>query len=155
MPPPAGTLTANESGYSEEIVYPTPNTPKTGASISLLNLAQTYDGGAKTVAASTQPAGLPVVLTYNGGSQAPSSAGTYSVQASITDPNYNGSASGVLTISPASGAISLNNLAQSYDGTPKIVSASTQPAGLTVSITYNASTPGSDGRRSLHGGRHP
>lgn len=36
--------------------------------------------------------------------------------------------------------IALSNLNQPYDGTPKAVTAATDPAGLTVSITYNGST---------------
>src|SRR5207247_2271637 len=82
------------------------------ATIALGNLAHAYDGTAKTAAATTTPVGLPVVITYNGGSAAPSAAGSYTVVATINSANYTGSASGTLVIAKATATIVLSNLAQ-------------------------------------------
>jgi hypothetical protein len=43
------------------------------------------------------------------------------------------------TISKATAGITLDNLAQSYDGTPKSATATTNPAGLGVTLTYSQS----------------
>jgi hypothetical protein len=44
-----------------------------------------------------------------------------------------------LTINKTSATVTLSNLSQTYDGTAKSASASTNPAGLSVSTTYNGS----------------
>lgn len=72
------------------------------ASVSLANLRHTFDGGAKEAAVTTEPAGLNVAVTYDGSEIAPSAIGSYSVVATVTDPNFVGSASGVLEIKKAS-----------------------------------------------------
>jgi len=107
------------------------------ATVTLGNLAQTYDGTAKSATATTSPLGLAVALTYNGASDAPKSAGSYAVVAKITDPNYNGSANGTLNINLASASIALTNLTQVYDGTAKSVTVRTNPANLSYEITYD------------------
>jgi hypothetical protein len=68
------------------------------ASIILSNLAQTFDGSPRIVTATTLPAGLPVEISYNDTAAAPSEFGKYTVQATITDPNYTGNATATLTI---------------------------------------------------------
>ena len=190
---------------------------KAAATVSLSDLSHTYDGTAKAATATTEPAGLGVVLTYNGTATAPTDAGSYTVAAVIDDTNYQGSASGSLVIgkatpvltwanpadivygttlgaaqlnatanvpgsfvyTPAAGAtlpagadqplnvsftpddttnyttataqaaitvtqatatVTLGNLSQTYDGTARAATATTDPAGLTVVLTYNGAT---------------
>ncbi len=108
------------------------------AMVALGNLLQTYSGTPKVATATTTPAGLAVALTYNGGG-APTNAGTYAVVATIADPNYTGSATGSLTIEKALIPVILSNLNQTFDGTPKSVTATTTPSGLTVNVTYDSS----------------
>jgi DNA/RNA endonuclease G (NUC1) len=110
---------------------------KATAGVALAHLQQTYDGSAKVATVATTPAGLTVTVTYDGGSTAPTNAGSYAVAATVVDPNYVGSASGTLVIDPATATITLSDLAQAYDGTPKSVTTTTTPAGLTVDVTYN------------------
>ncbi|MFM7182849.1 MAG: tandem-95 repeat protein [Verrucomicrobiales bacterium] len=69
------------------------------ATVTLGNLNQTYDGFSKPVSVTTTPAGLAHTVTYNGSSTVPINAGSYAVVATITEPNYTGSASGTLVIS--------------------------------------------------------
>lgn len=111
----------------------------TTATITLSDLSQTYNGSPRPVTATTTPAGLPVLLTYNGSVTAPTAAGTYTVSAVIDDPAVIGSATGTLVISKANASILLGNLSPSADGTPKTPTATTTPAGLTVSFTFNGS----------------
>jgi hypothetical protein len=74
---------------------------KLPATVALSNLSASYDGTAKAATATTSPAGLPVTLTYNGNSTAPTNAGSYAVVATISSATYEGSAMGTLVISPA------------------------------------------------------
>jgi hypothetical protein len=58
----------------------------------------------------------------------------------ITDPNYQGSASGVLTVAKATATVSISGLTHAYDGDEKSVNVTTDPAGLAVVVTYDGST---------------
>ena len=71
---------------------------RAAAEITLGGLVRTYDGAPKAVTVSTAPAGLAVAITYDGAAEAPSALGSHEVVASITDANYQGSASATLVI---------------------------------------------------------
>ncbi len=109
------------------------------ATVTLGNLAQTYDGEPKSVTATTTPAGLVVDLTYDGSATAPTAAGSYAVAGVINDLNYSGSSTGTLVIARANAGVYLDDLWTTYDGTTKSVTASTEPEGLSVSVTYDGS----------------
>ncbi len=130
--------TVNDSNYtgsaSDTLVV-----SQAAATVTLSGLSQTYDGGPRVVTATTTPAGLTVDITYNGSSTAPTDAGSYSVSATVNDTNYTGSNAGTLVVSQASATVALSGLAQTYDGSPRVVTATTTPTGLTVDITYNGS----------------
>jgi acetyl esterase/lipase len=78
------------------VAVPTPT-----AVVTLGNLSTTYDGSSKSATATTTPSGLAVSFTYDGSATPPTGAGSYAVVGTIADPNYPGSASGTLVISPA------------------------------------------------------
>ena len=107
------------------------------ATVTLGSLAQIYDGDPKPVTAITDPAGLDIAITYDGDTAAPTNAGSYAVAATVSDPNYSGTAAGTLVIAPAAATVTLGDLAQTYDGDPKPASATTEPEGLAVAITYD------------------
>jgi uncharacterized repeat protein (TIGR03803 family) len=74
------------------------------ATVTLGSLTQTYSGSPEYATVTTGPAGLAtsVVYTQNGQPVAnPTAAGSYQVVATITNPNYAGSATGTLVINPA------------------------------------------------------
>ncbi len=99
--------------------------------ITLGNLGQTYTGGACPVTATTTPAGLPVAVTYNGSSTAPTNAGSYQVVGSIV--GIAGSVTNTLVISPAQATISLSGLSTNYDGNSHAATVTTSPGvGLTI-----------------------
>jgi uncharacterized repeat protein (TIGR01451 family) len=123
------TITASQPGdsnYNAAANVPQSfNIAKASATVSLSNLSQTYDGTAKSASASTNPNGLNVVITYGTGSSAhrrntasltPIDAGSYSVTATIDDPNYEGSATDTLVISKADATISVTGYTGAYDG---------------------------------------
>ena len=130
---------------------------KIAATITLSNLSQIYDGTAKSVTVTTNPAGLSYSLTYNGSGTAPTAAGTYSLVATITNANYSGSTSGALVIAKVTPAFS-NLIAPSINSgvTPTslggtLKSGSLIPSG-SVSITLNGgnSKRGPGWFRQLH-----
>jgi hypothetical protein len=71
------------------------------ATVTLGNLSQTFDGTAKSATATTTPAGLTVVFTYDGSPNAPTNAGTYQVIGTVSDAVYVGSATNNLVITGA------------------------------------------------------
>ena len=90
---------------------------KAAASIALGSLNQTYNGSAEAATAATTPNGLAVILTYNGSTTVPTSAGSYTVVGTINDPNYQGNATGTLVIAPAALTITAAANTKTYDGT--------------------------------------
>jgi hypothetical protein len=77
----------------------------TPATVVLSNLTATYTGAPRLAVATTTPAGLPVVVTYNGSATPPVDAGSYAVVATVNDPNYSGRATGTLVVAKASQSI--------------------------------------------------
>lgn len=127
-------LTASSDNLSQVV-------NKATASVNITNTSQTYDGNPKSVTTSTTPAGLTVNVTYNGSSTAPSNAGSYPVVATISDANYQGSASGTLTIGKATATLTLSGLSATYNASAQSVTVTTTPPGLTVvNVTYNGSS---------------
>jgi pectin methylesterase-like acyl-CoA thioesterase len=112
---------------------------KLTAGVTLSNLAQSFNGSPAAVTVTTEPAGLPVNVTYNGGTTPPAAIGTYTVVATVNDPNYQGSATGTLVVDRTPVAVTLSNLVHTYDGTPKSATVTTNPAGPLVTLTYNGS----------------
>ena len=110
------------------------------ATVTLSDLNPTYTGSSKSPTVTTNPAGLAFSVTYDGLSQAPTNAGSYAIVATITEPGYTGSASGTLVIGKALATVTLGSLSPTYTGTPKAATATTSPAGLAVSFTYDSSS---------------
>ena len=139
----AVTITASQAGNAT--YDPAPNVSQSfvvyraGAQITLGGLNQTYDGTAKSVTVRSSPTLYLFNITYGGSLMAPTAAGSYPVVATVMDPNYAGSATGTLVIEKATAAITLSGLNANYSGAAKPVSATTNPAGLTVNLTYNGS----------------
>lgn len=79
---------------------------KAVASISLSDLAYTYDASAKSATATTTPAGLAdVSITYNGSATLPVNAGSYAVLATLSNNDYSApGASATLVIAQAAQA---------------------------------------------------
>ena len=56
------------------------------------------------------------------------------------DANHTGNTdSKTFAITPAVAVVTLDNLTQTYTGTPRSVTVTTVPAGLTVEVTYDGS----------------
>ncbi len=118
------TVTASQAGngdYNPATPLQQTFTISNGAaniSLDSGSLSQTYDASPKPVTATTVPSGLTYSVTYDGSSIAPTAAGSYSVTATITDPNYQGSATGTLDVAPYTPVLTWNQPADIVYGTP-------------------------------------
>ncbi|MBC6992407.1 MBG domain-containing protein [Hymenobacter sp. BT491] len=134
----------NQNGSVVITISPAP------ATIDLSGLDVLFDGATKSVTATTAPQGLSgVTITYNGAQSAPSNAGTYTVVATLTNPNYTlvdatskspiASVTRTLVINQAPATIALNSddLAQTYTGSPKAVRTTVSPAAAGALVTYS------------------
>ena len=92
---------------------------KAVAAITLGALNFTYTGAPVSTTATTDPAGLTVVITYDGGAASPVNAGSYTVNATITDANYTGVATGTLVIAKAPAAVTLSQIPHFWSKTHK------------------------------------
>jgi hypothetical protein len=120
------------------------NIAKATAAITLGDLNQTYTGTARNATASTNPSGLSgITISYSRNAApvaSPVNSGSYEVLASLTNSNYQAdNAAGTLVIDKATATITLTDLAHTYDGSAKAASATTDPAGRNVSISYSLS----------------
>ena len=129
----------NESNYSGSVTNTLVIT-QAEAAVTLASLSQVYDGTGKTATASTIPADLNVLLTYDGLAEAPVNAGSYQVVGTVRDANYSGSATNTLVISRAEAAVTLANLSQVYGGTAREATFTTIPGQLIVELTYDGNT---------------
>jgi hypothetical protein len=125
------------------------NIVKGQASASFDNLNFFYDGTAKAATVSTIPAGLTTVITYNGSTTAPINAGSYAVAAAINDPNYQGGASGILTISYApvqtsckTSGLVYNRATKTYNGTLSVTNTGSSAIAGTLTVELDGLTAG-------------
>ncbi len=84
------------------------------ATLTLGNLVTTYDGTPKSPSVTTSPAGLDVILTYNGVTTPPTEAGTYTLVATIDDVSHTGSVSQTFTIETAAALVTATARTKTY-----------------------------------------
>jgi hypothetical protein len=101
-----GFAASSDSSQTLTITAATPT-------ITLGSLTQTYNGSPRATSATTVPIGLAVTFTYTGigsttyptSATAPSAAGSYRVAATVSSPDYTGTASGTLVINQATPSV--------------------------------------------------
>jgi hypothetical protein len=119
---------ANHSG-SNGSVSQTVN--QAAATVTLSNLTQTYTGAGLSPTVTTVPAGLSTTPT----GYPDTNVGSYSVTATVSDPNYTGSAHGTFTINQASQTITLSNVPSSAAYNSQFTVTGTASSGLAVAFT--------------------
>jgi hypothetical protein len=86
---------------------------------------------------------LPPGLSINAGkgliSGTPTQAGTYDVTLTLSNSAGDSESTLKITINKATAPIALGNLSTIYDGSSKSATATTTPAGLSFSLSYNGS----------------
>ena len=78
--------------------------------------------------ATTKPGGLTVSVTYNGNATVPTAPGSYSVVATVSDTNYQGTASGTLIIQPNFAAYQGQYFSSDQLADPTVSGPSANPA---------------------------
>jgi hypothetical protein len=153
------TVTASQGGDSNHNAAADVSQPlaiaKAASTTTVTAADAVYDTGTHGGTASASGAGglsQSLTVSYSGRAgtsygptaTAPTNAGDYTASASYGgDANHNSSSgSKDFTIAKAQTTIALSNLTQSYDSTPRVVTAATvSPSGLSgVTVTYNGST---------------
>ena len=94
----AVTYTPTDTNYSVASGVVEVNVQQASAVVTITNIEQEYDGTPKEVTVTTEPAGLSVSVTYNGGATLPMEVGEYAVSVNVANPNYTGSATATLSI---------------------------------------------------------
>lgn len=112
---------------------------KAAATVAVNNRSAVYGEPDRAVSVAVIPSGLALNIKYDGSSTVPSSPGTYTAVATVTDPNYQGIGTGTLLISKAKATISLSNLTTVYNGSAQEVLVSITPSDLDYTVTYNGS----------------
>jgi uncharacterized delta-60 repeat protein len=140
------TVTASQAGNSNfnpaSSVSRTFSIATATATVTLGNLSQTYNGVSRSAQVTTSPFGLSVTVTYSqDGSpvSSPINVGSYNVVAKINNPNYQGSASGVLVINKATPVIFWNTPPSIIVGTPLSSEQLNATANVTGTFQYNPS----------------
>lgn len=104
---------------------------------------QVYNGSPHPVTVSGVDAPYTTTVLYGDPASAtpPTNAGSYPVIVQIKEGTEVLATLNVqLVIAKATATVSLSNLEQPYDGSPKPVTVTTNPVGLTVVVTYDGST---------------
>jgi MBG domain len=135
------TQAGNTNYNAATLVDQSFNVVSAGANVTLANLSHTYDGSAKFATATTIPAGKNVAFSYsrNGVPVAsPINAGAYTVQATITDPGFQGTATGTLVINKANPVVTWIAPASILFGTALGNAQLSATANVPGSFRYNA-----------------
>jgi hypothetical protein len=103
-----------------------------------------YSGGSGTGAVTYSAAGVGGGSCTVSGATLTATSGTGACNVTATkaaDDNYNTATSAAVsvTLQKATATVTLGSLNQTYNGTPRAATATTSPAGLTVTFTYNGS----------------
>jgi RHS repeat-associated protein len=110
---------------------------KADATMTLSGLSLIYDGTPRIATVATDPAGLAgVAITYDGSTTPPTDAGTYSVVATLSNPNYQAaSATGSLTIARAPQTVTFDALPDRTYGDAPFSLTAFAGSGLPVTFT--------------------
>jgi alpha-tubulin suppressor-like RCC1 family protein len=105
----AVVVTATQAGDANHLaaaeVSQTVTVTKAPSTVNLSGLSRVYNGAPQIPGVETDPAGLSVVLTYEGLPDPPVNAGSYAVVATVNESRHAGSASGTLVVAKAPQAI--------------------------------------------------
>ena len=115
---------------------------KATAIVTLGSLSQTYDGMAKTVTATTDPAGLAMDFTYDGSATAPAAAGSYTVAGTVNEANYHGSATNTLVIGKATATVTTWPAATAITYGQTLAAATLSGGAASVAGSFAFTTPG-------------
>jgi hypothetical protein len=136
-----GSLAAVNYSF-DTLVDGTLTVTKVPSTVTLSNLAVTWSTNSLVPAVKTTPAGVNLVLTYNGSTNLPITAGTYTVVATVDDPNYSGTVTNLLTISKATQVITFAPMTNrlSINQLSNVVVSASSSSGLPVTLSLDANS---------------
>jgi gliding motility-associated-like protein len=152
----AGTTTITASQGGDSNWNPAADVPQTltvfvaNVTVTLGNLTATYDGLGHAATATTTPAGLTVLITYDGSTDIPVDAGSYAVAASVNEPGYHGTATGTLIISKADQTITFGPISDRTYGEPDFTLGAVAGSGLQVGYTSSNTAVATISGNSVH-----
>jgi hypothetical protein len=123
---------------------------KGSATLQIDDVTKTYNGAPQGVTVRTTPENLKVNVNYNGTAQdgtvyqsstPPTKVGTYTVNAEIDDPNYQGANSATLVISKAQAQLNISGTQQTYTGYYIPISISSNQSISGLSVNYSKVDP--------------
>lgn len=132
--------TVTDSNYSGSATANLSITRAT-ASLVMTGLSQTYSGVAQPVIVGTQPANLPVTVTYDGSETVPIYPGDYDVVAAATG-NHEGYITGTLTIRTTALVRRAPNLLGSLEGSVQVLLPENVTVGGMATLTGDLLVPG-------------
>lgn len=115
---------------------------KAAGVVLLSNLRQAYDGTPRAVTVATVPAGLGVVVTYNGSATPPTAPGSYAVAAVIEDANYFGAAAGTLAVTTTALVRHAPSLSGMLDGSVQVLLPENVTLNSRAIVTSDLLVPG-------------
>lgn len=101
-----------------------------------------YDGSPRPVDVRTSPAGIPVAVSYNGSTAAPTLPGTYHVVVTSHDPNYAGAAEGTLVITVTALVRHAPTLNGDLDGSLQLLAGESFSVNGSGSVSGDLLVPG-------------
>ena len=110
---------------------------KAMATVTLGDLEQVYDRTSHPVTAATAPGSLAVDIRYEGAADAPIAAGSYAVSGTVSDPNWQGAATGTLVVARRRQTIDFPPLADRMT-TDEVELSATSSSGLPVTFAVDA-----------------
>ena len=108
------------------------------AIVALSNLSVTYDGSPHAATVVTTPASLSTSVTYGGSTTAPTAPGSYAVVATVTDPNYTGTASGTLAIAKLAQTLTFTQPADHFANDAPFTLTASATSGLPVAFAITS-----------------
>ena len=144
QPRPDSSEAAPDAGTCDIGAYEFQDPAVTAAAVTLSNLSQMYDGTPKSAGADISPTTCgPVTLSYSQNGtpvSAPTSAGSYSVHASLGNSSctIGSGGTGTLIIGQASQTITFTALPNHTYGDPPFTVSATADSGLPVSFAVGA-----------------
>lgn len=132
--PASGTLVIQQAAAT--ISLPSGSTPFSTA------INASYNGTAQGVNLTTSPAGLPVTITYNGSTTAPTLPGTYHVVVTSADANYTGSVEGTFVITTTALVRYVPTINGDLDGSLQLLHADSFAVNGSGSVASDLLVPG-------------
>lgn len=133
-----GPTPVGSAGPYDTLNIPNPSGQQVGS--TLLSSTLLYkDWRWQSSSGSTGPMLRLLTVPTNSTATAPVNAATYEVKTKAAAFDTDAASTSILVINQAPLEINLTNLTQVRDGTPKLVSVSTAPNGVSTTVTYSGS----------------